>query len=419
MKQTKHTAAMLFPVLMLLVWACGGSGGGPPPQGINVAEALPAQPVEEAPASTTENSLPLSSTAGTAVAVVEPDPDNIPAVMPRPPVTYLEKTIPLCTPIGQGEEDPCEDGPSSPRTRTSGSSMSALLPEVMPTISELVIQELTASSTPHIVVRATGIPDTARCDGLYPVLSADFEPEDEWLNYSFRFYCFLDFRINEYIIGNGPPTLTMSMTTGNVDLQNPEDWKTVDLQSIKTLENFPGPDSVSEYEGNEYIIMVGVAINFAVETWIPTGYYYSMWQILREGDELRAVSPAINRLARTPEQRQALNRPLDEVLPEIIEAIETRTTVNEGRIGPDPDLPNIITDANNLQDYYKAVGLVYEGDEATVLPPPVPGAETPSPTPDDDDAATTTHPTAEETTATTQLHTQDTTPRSTETAQLP
>ena len=366
---------------MLLVWACGGSGGEP--QAVNAAEALlaqpdtlPAQPVEEAPVSTTENPSPPPSTADTTTTTAEPKPDNTPAVMTRPPVTYLEETIPLCTPIGQGRENPCEDRPSSPRTRTSGSSMSALLPEVMPTISELV-HELYPGAAPHMVVRATGIPGTSRCDGLYSVLSADFEPEDERLKRLFRYYCFTDFRINEYITGDGPPTLTMKMTTGRVSLLNPEDRETVDEQWLQETFDLPGPDSASIYEGKEYIMMVGVAINLAVETWMPQGYYYSMWQIIREDNELRAISPALNRLARTPEQRLALNRPFNEVLREIIEAVETRTTINAGRIGPDPNLPKLITDANNLQDYYKAVGLVYEGDEATVLPPPVPGAEDP------------------------------------------
>ena len=307
--------------------------------------------------------------------------------MPRPPVSYLEKPIPLCTPISKDGEDPCEAGPPPPRTRTSGSSMSALLPEVMPTISEL-IHELDPGAAPHMVVRSTGIPDTARCDGLYPVKTPNYRPVDEGLKHSFRYYCFMDFRINEYIIGDGPPTLTMKMTTGNINLLNPEDWKTVDEQWVRETFDLPNPDSATIYEGKEYIIMIGVATNYAVEHWAQKGYYYSTWQIIREDNELRAVSTAINRHARTPEQHQALNRPLDDVLREIIEAVETRTTVNEGRIGPDPNLPEIITDANNLQDYYKALGLVYEGENATVLPPPVPGAEDPERDPPDGGAAT-------------------------------
>ena len=37
----------------------------------------------------------------------------------------------------------------------------------------------------------------------------------------------------------------------------------------------------------------------------------------------------------------------------------------------------LVTDANYLQDYYIAGGAVYEGDEATHLPPPVSGEEEP------------------------------------------
>ena len=376
MRQRRYATTVIIPVLMLLVWACGGNVGEPPTRAVPVAEALPAQSGEGTPASTPENPpLPSSTASATTATVAEPEPDNIPTAMERPPVSYLEETIPLCTPIGG--EDPCEAGPPLPRTRTSGTSYYALLPEVMPTISEMVLQELYPGVAPHMVVRATGIPGTSRCDGLYPVLSADFEPKDDLLKHLFRYYCFTDFRINEYIIGEGPTKLTMNLTAGRVSLLNPEDWKTIDEQWVKETFDLPGPDSATIYEGKEYIIMVGVAINLAVETWRPQGYYYSMWQITREDGELRAISPAINHLARTPEQRQALNRPLDEVLREIIEAVEARTTVNEGRIGPDPNLPNIITDANNLQDYYKAVGQVYEGENATVLPPPAPEAADP------------------------------------------
>ena len=416
---------MLIPVLMLLVWACGGSGGEPQ-SAVQGAGALPAQPV---------------ASVGTPTAAAEPEADNTPAVMPRPSVSYLGETIPLCMPIGLDREDPCEAEPP-PGTRTSSLSMSALLPDVMPTISEL-IHELTPLSAPHMVVRATGIPGTARCDGLYPILSADFEPEYGGLQSLFHYICFMDFRINEYIIGEGPPELTMDMGGGSVSLLNREDRNTVDEQWMKETFDLPEPEFYSRlYDGKEFIIMVGVSENFAVETWTPQGYEYSMWQITREEDELRAISGVID-LAGTPEQREALNRPLNEVIQEIKEAVEVRTTVNEGRIGPDSDLPKIITDANNLQDYYKAVGLVYEGDEATVLPPPVPGAEdleqdptrigenqprpstppapgeeTPSPPPTDDAVATTTQPVAEETpTTTTQPQAEDTIPAPTETTQ--
>ena len=131
MRQTKHTSAVLIPVLMLLVWACGGSGGEPQTRAVQGVEVRPSQldilptqpgPGEDESLSTTENSLPPSLTRSATTTTLEPEPDNTPAVMERPPVSYLEETIPPCTPIGPTEDDPC--GYESPsRTRTSGSSL--------------------------------------------------------------------------------------------------------------------------------------------------------------------------------------------------------------------------------------------------------------------------------------------------------
>ena len=357
---------------MLLVWACGGNGGEPQTRAVQGAEALPVRPGEDVLASTTETLT--SSTIGTVATVTEPEPDNIPTAMERPPVSYLEETILPCTLIGPNKVDPCEAAPP-PGTRSSGSSAMVYMPDPLPSISEVVIHELTPLFATHVVVRATGIPDTTRCDGLYPVQRADFRPEDESLQGDFRYYCFTDFKINEYIVGKGPPKLTIKAATGTISFLNPEDWKTADEQWMKETYEFPDPESSSGLEGQEFLIMLGPSRNPTVEVWETVGYEYSLWNITREEDGLRAISTAFY-LAVSPEQRQAMNRPLDEVIREIKEAVETRTTVNEGRIGPDSSLPMIVTDANRLQDYYISVGRVYEGEGANiVLPPPVPGAE--------------------------------------------
>ena len=454
MRQTKHITAVFAPVLMLLVWACGGNGGEPPTRVVQGAEARPSQLDilatqpglgEDEPLSTTENSLPPSSTRRATTTAVEPEPDNKPAVMERPPVSYLEETIPPCTPIGSNREDPCGAG-SLPRAGTSGSSAMVFMPDPLPIISEVVIHELTPLSAPHMVVRATGIPDTTRCDGLYPVGWADFEIIDWSLQNDFRYYCFTDFMVNEYIVGKGPPKLTIKVATGTISFLNPEDWKSADEQWMKETYDFPDTEGSSGLEGKEYVIMLGPSINPTVEAWETVGYEYSLWNITREENGLRAISTAFN-LAVSPEQRQAMNRPLNEVIRELKEAVQSRDIVNEGRIGLDSSLPEIITDANRLQDYYISVGRVYEGEGANiVLPPPVPGAEDleqdptrtdenqPQPTnppspgdeipspPSTDDATTTTttQPATEETTTTTTpLQTENTIPTPTETIQPP
>ena len=46
----------------------------------------------------------------------------------------------------------------------------------------------------------------------------------------------------------------------------------------------------------------------------------------------------------------------------------------DGRIGIGTQYPFLVTDANFFQDFYLAIGAVYDSsDKGTVLPPPAPG----------------------------------------------
>ena len=432
---------MFVLTLLVFVWSCGGESSEPPVRAAEEADTPPTQLVEEAPASTVEEPSLPSSMASTTIVV--PESDGIPVAMVRPLVSYLEDIVPPCTPIVQDEPDPCRSRPQARRSSGSNSSKGQL-PDILPTISEMVHDELSPVSAPHLLVRATGLPSTTRCDGLYPIRDADFEAED-WLSpHLFHYYCFTDFRINEYIVGEGPPILTIKAAGRTVSLLDPDERETIDEQWMKETFDLPDPERASRYEGSELILMLGMPSTFSVEAWRPQGFYYSMWFITREGEELRAVSGAID-LAMTPEHHQQLNRPLNEVVKDLKEAMESRATLTGGRIGLDPSLPLLVSDANKLQDFYGAVGAVYEGDDATLLPPPAPGDDEPEqdptrtdenqptstiPAPGDetsspptDDATTTTGtaepPTVETTTstATTQPQAGDTTPTPTGTTQ--
>ena len=166
----------------------------------------------------------------------------------------------------------------------------------------------------------------------------------------------------------------------------------------------------------------------AVEAWDLLAFKRGWWFVQRKnGEPPRAVAWSIDR-ATTDELRSQLDLPLDELVRQIREAAEERRVLTGGRIGVAPGLPMLVTDANKLQDFYQQTGAVYEGEGATVLPPPVPGDEDPglpptrtgegqpdpdppvpgeeeaSPPPTDDVATTTstgtTQPQAEETTTT-------------------
>lgn len=68
----------------------------------------------------------------------------------------------------------------------------------------------------------------------------------------------------------------------------------------------------------------------------------------------RAVAEHIS-LARTSEQRARLDIPLAELERQVRAAATNRIAVTGGRIGVAPDLPMLISDANNLRNYYGAV----------------------------------------------------------------
>ena len=72
-----------------------------------------------------------------------------------------------------------------------------------------------------------------------------------------------------------------------------------------------------------------------------------------------------------------MDLPLAEMINDIREAAEERNKVTNGKVGVESYLPALITDANDLRDFYISAGAVYDDSEyATVPPPPVPGRET-------------------------------------------
>lgn len=253
------------------------------------------------------------------------------------------------------------------------------LPIPLPTMTEYLLGEEVPESVPHIVIRGTVISDTTRCD-IYP-LELPFH-EMFWL------HCFVDMRIDEYIVGGGPPQLTVIIDSEPFGLTDPENWENI---TDEWIDSFGQPDRVaSEYEGRELVLFLEVLSSLVVEAWIADRDI-GRWSVLRGGDEIRAMSEYI-RWARTDQHRSKLDRPLSELTTEIKKAAENRIAITGGRIGKDPSLPMLVTDANKLRDFFEAVGAMYEGDDATVLPPPVPGEDGPGAgyTPED----TLTQPTA-------------------------
>jgi len=290
--------------------------------------------------------------------------------MKRPEVSYLDRIIPPCT-VQFGNQDPCWDKPLARVKMLSVNAAPPYLPTAneIPTFEQLLIREgYDARYTPHIVVRGVVVPDTTRC-AAYLFIPAKYMRKD--INGLYHYYCFVDLAISEYIVGSGPPILTVSMHRENlwgIDVNN---WESI-KEATQHLDD-PRARTANAFEGRELVLFLDLPFTIAVESWNANSNFFIVWSVQKnESNEIRAVAADI-RYARTDEQRARLTVPLADLTRKVKEADEKRMIITEGRIGIDKDLPMLVTDANYLQDFYISEGAVYDDSEgATLLPPSIP-----------------------------------------------
>ena len=336
----------------------------PPPAPGEDDPPAPTLPVNDGAAGTTTTSIVLETTTGVTESVFE----------------YLEEVVPPCL-IDESGWDPCVA--ETPR-QTRAATISVAPPswpyvEGVLSFREILLRDSRAARA-HIVVRGIPQTDSTRC-AAYPVGIANYKLKTMRLPLSyfendFHYHCFVDVKINEYIVGEGPSVLSVSMLRENLQRNMLDENKEVLKYFIPLLRN-PEDRVASVYEGKEIILFLTLPTSLTIESWLTFGIF-DRWFVQRTSDGIRAIAQDIE-LAINDQQRNRLNRPLDQLVQEVKEAAEYRFTVTGGRLDADPTLPFFVTDANRLRDFYISVGAVYDDTEnATVLPPPVPGEDAPA-----------------------------------------
>ena len=298
---------------------------------------------------------------------------------------YLEEVVPPCVPT-ELEPDPCPPDLPAHIVESNHQGLAAVLMREVPSFNERLLwnPHIDGSNSIHIVVRGTVKTNTTRCD-LYKNKVADYVVKlhkrlrvvDQYLVDDYYYNCFAEVAVKEYIVGEGPPSLTVitykqGMHRSHLDSEgNVSDY---------FLEYIDPKTKAIAHEGREIIFFLGPSPSIEVEAWAGLGGG-SMWFLQQTEDGIRAIADYY-RIAVLEEHRQKLNLPLDEMIEDIKQAAINRATLTGGRIGTDPELPMYITDANKLRDHYIEVGAVYDATEqATKLPPPVPGeGDPPAPT---------------------------------------
>ena len=232
--------------------------------------------------------------------------------------------------------------------------------------------------TPHLVIRATFLPNTTRCAAYKDELPAFTNHALASIEYLMM--CFIDVRINDYLIGEGPPDISIAAHI--------YPFLYVEEDSLNWIEGHRSK-AASAYEGREGVLFLAPSSTTVVEGW----WMIEFWDVQRAGDDVTVVAPykeTIERMAQreftaeelksefTPEKLALLEVSLSEFETTISEGAVARAAETGGRIAVGDNLPMLITDANLLRPYYEGpgVGVVYETD-APVLPPPVPGGKEP------------------------------------------
>lgn len=287
-------------------------------------------------------------------------------------VSYLDGVIPPCVRVDGSAANPCAPSSlSGPEILAVAGSFPFWTFDGLPSFTEILLDRELVTAAVHLIVRGVPQIGTTRCD-LHPIKVANYE---EPFPYYFHHYnCFIDVTIKEYIVGTGPAELTVIMHGEPLAGVSLDSWPAVKDEILESLDD-PRARTANAYEGKEVILMLRTPDTIAIEAFEAGSIAANIWFVQRTKNEIRAIANDY-RWANTEQERSRLNQPLDMLTTQLKQAATERNAITEGRIGIDPALPLLVTDANFLQDYYISVGAVYDSTyHATVLPPPVPGED--------------------------------------------
>ena len=283
----------------------------------------------------------------------------------EPPNDKYDSYLPPCTPMeGASSSDPCE---SDSTLTESGGEVSFDLSGTPGGPGEYLFSGAHAA---HLVVRSTYIPRTARCvPDEHDVRRPPYMDEFYW-NHAFgrtkEIKCYADVRVNDYILGSGPTTLTIMHRAGfYFSYESPQSQEAIRLKHETWFSKFVD-------RGQEVILFIGPSIDMQAETWRRM----TSWHLERRGSTVVAVHPLKFEwedgrpdVART--HRSKLEMSLPDFKTAIRAAHQARLTANSGRIGSDTDLPMLVTNANQLSTYFTALD-AYNHPEGPPVPPPPP-----------------------------------------------
>jgi hypothetical protein len=230
----------------------------------------------------------------------------------------------------------------------------------------------------HLALRGTYLPGTLRCTTRDPFRPPAYLLDDFGDTSTERsFKCYVDVRVNAYILGSGPATLTALLLKYHYSEHEGEDITDFVEDTKQLLEEYVS----NLFLGREHVLFLGPTADLSSEAWRVIRY----WDVQqgKDGTIIAVHSDRDHWRSFRPHDYGAYRSALEMELPAFTQAVttanEARVSEYGGRIGADPSLPMLLTDAHQLREYYTNTGAYDHPDGPPAQPPPVPGDGDPLP----------------------------------------
>ena len=275
---------------------------------------------------------------------------------------YLEEIVEPCSSTQDVAINPCArtDDVAPVRMTLASQSTDGSPPSLQDIMTRIDAPEYAA----HIVLRGTFQTESTHCaPALFlPVREIPEDLAPALNREDFRIlYCFSDVIVHEYLVGKGPPEITV-VSGGHTYWEAEYASRSQIQDSINFIQSL-----VSEnVEGREKILFIGPSFTNSVEAWVA----YNAWDVQQLDDgSIVAVAPHKEVwMQEDPANLPALEIPLVRFKSELAIAHSARTQDTQGRVSKETDAPPLITDAHLISDYFHEIG-AYAHPSATPAPP--------------------------------------------------
>ena len=293
---------------------------------------------------------------------------------------YLAEEIPPCQPAAGSSVAPCGSGVGH---QLGGSDSSIYLGDE-PESMRSFLDGWGRTWAAHLVVRGTYLPNSVRCAPAGAQFRLASYSETDYSEITAT-HCYADIRANEYILGSGPPTLTVLVAYDYLSLHGSteEEREEARLEMEKKLleggwDRRFGHIPEGGIEGREAVLFIGASRDGGVEAW----QVFITWDIQQRDDgTVIAVHPDRFWWEQRDDYQihlQAVEMELPAFRQAVSAAHQARLTAYGGRIGPAANMPMIQTDANRISELFTSLGEYDHPNGPPVYPPPACGQAVPT-----------------------------------------